>query len=61
LAVAEFCYNNTQSEQRRLHRSSPTTDITALHTYLGSQDIEAPEVSEYAEALRRLHEELEQK
>jgi hypothetical protein len=59
LAVAEFCYNNTQSETTKV------TPFFANYGYhprftpdLGSRDIEAPEVSEYAEALRRLHEEL---
>ena len=57
--MAEFCYNNTQSE---------TTKVTPFFANYGchlrftpdlvSRDIEAPEVSEYAEALRQLHEEL---
>jgi hypothetical protein len=59
LAVAEFCYNNTQSETTKVtpffanYRCHPrfTPD-------LGNRDIEAPEVSEYAEALQQLHTEL---
>jgi hypothetical protein len=59
LAVAEFCYNNTQSETTKV------TPFFANYGYhprftpdLGSRDIEAPEVSEYAEALQQLHAEL---
>jgi len=59
LPIDKFCYNNTQTG---------TTRITAFFANygnhprflpdLGTQNDEPPEVSEYVEALRRLHEEL---
>jgi len=59
LPIAESCYNNTQTG---------TTKITPFFTnygyhpqflpYLGNRNDETPEVSEYFEALRKLHEDL---
>jgi len=59
LPIAEFCYNNTQTG---------TTKITPFFTNygyyprfiptLGTRNDETPDVSEYVEALRRLHEDL---
>jgi hypothetical protein len=59
LPIAEFCYNNTQSETTRV------TPFYANYGYhprfgpdLGGARIEAPEVSEYVTALKDLHVEL---
>jgi len=59
LPIAEFCYNNTQTG---------TTKITPFFTNygyhprflpdLGTKNDETPEVLEYIEALRKLHEDL---
>jgi len=59
LPIAEFCYNNTQTG---------TTKITPFFTNyryhprflpdLGTRKDETPEISEYVEALRKLHEDL---
>jgi transposase InsO family protein len=62
LPIAEFCYNNTQSETTRV------TPFYANYGYyprfepdLGSVSTEAPEVSEYVTALNNLHAELRAK
>ena len=59
LPIAEFCYNNMQAG------STKVTPFFANYGYhprslpdLGTQNEEIPEVSEYAVALGRLHEEL---
>jgi len=59
LPIAEFCYNNRQTETTKI------TSSFANYGYhprflpdLGTQNDETPEVSEYVTALRRLHEEL---
>jgi len=59
LPIAEFCYNNTQTGTTRI------TPFFANYGYhprflpdLGTRNDEPPEVSEYVEVLRRLHEEL---
>jgi transposase InsO family protein len=59
LPIAEFCYNNTQSE------TTGVTPFYANYGYhprfepdLGSVSSEAPEVSEYITALNNLHAEL---
>jgi len=59
LPIAGFCYNNTQTETTRI------TTFFANYGYhpqfmpdLGTWNDETLEVSEYVEALRRLHEDL---
>jgi len=59
LPIAEFCYNNTQTETTKI------TPFFANYGYhrrflpdLGTRNEETPEVSEYVAALGRLHEEL---
>jgi hypothetical protein len=59
LPIAEFCYNNTQSETTRV---IPFYANYGYHPHfeldLGSVSIEALEVSEYVTALNNLHAEL---
>jgi hypothetical protein len=62
LPIAEFCYNNTQSETTRV------TPFYANYGYhpcfepdLGNVTAETPEVSEYVTALNNLHAELRAK
>jgi len=59
LPIAKFCYNNTETGTSRI------TPFFANYRYhprflpdQGKQNVEAPEVSEYVAALRKLHEEL---
>jgi len=59
LPIAEFCYNNSQTGTTKI------TPIFANYGYhlrflpdLGTRNDETPEVSEYVEALRKLHEDL---
>jgi len=59
LPIAEFCYNNTQTGTTKI------TPFFANYGYhlrflpdLGTRNDETPEVSEYVEALRKLHEDL---
>jgi len=59
LPIAEFCYNNTQTGTTKI------TPFFVNYRYhprflpdLGTRNDETPEVSEYIEALRRLHEDL---
>jgi hypothetical protein len=59
LLIAEFCYNNTQSE---ITRVIPLYANYGYHLYfkldLGSMGPDIPEVSEYVTALNNLHVEL---
>jgi len=59
LPITEFCYNNTQAESTNV---TPFFANYRFHPHfipdLGTQDEEVLEVSEYATALRNLHEEL---
>jgi len=59
LPIAEFCYNNTQTGTTKI------TPFFANYRYhmrflpdIGTRNDETPEVSEYVEALRNLHEDL---
>jgi len=59
LPIAEFCYNNTQTGTTKI------TPFFANYRYqprflpdLGTRNDETPEVSEYVEVLRKLHEDL---
>jgi len=59
LPIAEFCYNNTQTGTTKI------TPFFANYGYhprflpdLGTRNDETDEVSEYVEALRKLHEDL---
>jgi hypothetical protein len=59
LPIAEFCYNNTQSETTKV---TPFFGNYGYHPRfepdLGEADTEHPEVSEYVSALNALHEQL---
>ena len=59
LPIAEFCYNNTQTETTRI---TPFFANYGYHLHLlpdlGTRNEETPEVSEYVAVLGRLHEEL---
>jgi len=59
LPIAEFCYNNTQT---RITKITPFFANYGYHLRflpdLSIRNDETPEVSEYIEALRKLHEDL---